>query len=154
MFLCFIYSFLYSACVTNDIMYMPLFLRYQLQPITSLIKEQFQGCLVYYIAEHWNRFQSLQFRRCPGSRISRCVAYPDVLSLDEHLWHKDIFAAHALSDFGLILAAHEHISFLVFHQESPQDLFHFHAGLVCLSDDAHRRRVYDHLAGVFFFVIL
>lgn len=74
--------------------------------------------------------------------------HPHVLTVHEHLRHQDVIATHAFPYFRLIFAAHEHIPLLVLHQERPQDLLDFHAGLVRVPEDAHCGRVHHHLPGI------
>lgn len=82
------------------------------------------------------------------------ITYPDVLSIYEHLWHKDLIASHALLDLSLEFVAHEHVPFFELHKQRPQDLLDLHACLVGVAQNTHRGRVDDDLAGFLFLVVL
>lgn len=71
--------------------------------------------------------------------------YPDILSVDEELRYLDRRTLDAVPELLLIFGAHKHVPVLVFYHVRPQDLFNLHAGVISLSNDAHRRRIYHNL---------
>lgn len=77
-----------------------------------------------------------------------------MLPLDEHLRHLNGLALHPVLDLLLVVAAHEHIPLLEFHQQRPQDLLDVCALGVRFPHNAHTGRVDHHLAGVLFLVVL
>lgn len=80
--------------------------------------------------------------------------YPNMLSLDEDLWHKNGVAFHPFADFVLRLRRHEYITFLKFHKQRFQNLLHFQAFLIRFPNNSHGSRIDDDFPSVFVFVRL
>jgi len=82
------------------------------------------------------------------------VFYPNVLALDEELWHPDGLVVHPLPHLLLVLHAHEDIPLLELNKQGAQDLLDVGALGIRFPDDSHAGGVQNHLPQVLFHVVL